>query len=322
MSPEQATGSAVDGRTDCTRSAACSTRCWPATRPSPDEAALCVARRSRHATPEPISKRRPSVSPQPCRAADALPGEESRRSAADSRSAAGQTGHDLDHEGCANVVAPELAGKSRLAGSRGSRVASYEGCDRCGDAPARGTRAVFWPRATGAKPLDPNLVAVVPFRIAGADPSLAYLREGMLDLLGAQLTGDGGPRATDPRSVMSIWRRQVGDEHEICHRTPALLLARQLGAGRLLLGGIVGTQGPAGDQRVAAGGAGWRRPRGCECCGEIRQSGGPDRPARQRASRARGRRGNRTSGRAHQHFASGASSLPPGPSGIPARRLR
>jgi hypothetical protein len=105
-----------------------------------------------------------------------------------------------------------------------------------------GLVAVFWPRATGAKSLDPNLVAVVPFRIAGADPSLAYLREGMLDLLAAKLTGDAGPRAADPRSVMSIWRRRVGDERRDLPQDSAMLLARQLGAGRLLLGGIVGTQ--------------------------------------------------------------------------------
>src|SRR4029453_9789502 len=47
-------------------------------------------------------------------------------------------------------------------------------------------------------PLDPDLVAVAPFRVASADPSLAYLREGMVDLLAAKLTGRGGPAATDP----------------------------------------------------------------------------------------------------------------------------
>jgi serine/threonine-protein kinase len=104
-----------------------------------------------------------------------------------------------------------------------------------------GLAALFWPRGTDTKTLDPKLVAVVPFRIAGADPSLAYLREGMLDLLAATLTGDGGPRAADPRSVMSLWRRLVGDERRDLPQDSAMLLARQLGAGRLLLGGIVGT---------------------------------------------------------------------------------
>jgi tetratricopeptide (TPR) repeat protein len=63
----------------------------------------------------------------------------------------------------------------------------------------------------------------------------------MLDLLAAKLTGDGGPRAADPRSVMSIWRRTVSDERRDLPQDSLMLLARQLGAGRLLLGGIVGT---------------------------------------------------------------------------------
>ena len=33
--------------------------------------------------------------------------------------------------------------------------------------------------------LDPNLVAVVPFRVGGAAPALGYLREGMIDLVAA-----------------------------------------------------------------------------------------------------------------------------------------
>jgi serine/threonine-protein kinase len=40
-----------------------------------------------------------------------------------------------------------------------------------------------------AHPLDQNLVAVLPFRVAGADPSLQYLRQGMVDLLQAKLHG-------------------------------------------------------------------------------------------------------------------------------------
>ena len=42
---------------------------------------------------------------------------------------------------------------------------------------------------------NPRLVAVFPFRVAGADPALSYLREGIVDLLTVKLTGEGGPRA-------------------------------------------------------------------------------------------------------------------------------
>jgi len=98
---------------------------------------------------------------------------------------------------------------------------------------------LWWPepRAT----LDPNLVAVVPFRVKGAVPALGYLHEGMIDLVAARLTGEGGARATDPGSVMAAWRRAAGPHADDLPEGDALELARRLGAGQLLFGGVVGT---------------------------------------------------------------------------------
>ncbi len=77
-------------------------------------------------------------------------------------------------------------------------------------APRRGGRAfwfvlggtvvllgAWWVGARPRRPAaaDANIVAVLPFRVSAANPSLGYLREGMLDLLAAKLTGDGAPRA-------------------------------------------------------------------------------------------------------------------------------
>jgi serine/threonine-protein kinase len=100
---------------------------------------------------------------------------------------------------------------------------------------------LWWPRPTAA--LDPNLVAVAPFRVRGAAPALSYLREGMIDLVAARLTGEGGARATDPGSVLAAWRRAAGSEADDLPERDALGLARRLGAGRLLVGGVVGTPG-------------------------------------------------------------------------------
>jgi serine/threonine-protein kinase len=99
---------------------------------------------------------------------------------------------------------------------------------------------LFWPPRV--RLADPNLVAVAPFRVTGADPSLTYLREGMVDLLAADLTGEGGPRAADPRATMSAWRRMAGSAEADLSEDAALRLARGLGAGQLILGGIVGSK--------------------------------------------------------------------------------
>jgi eukaryotic-like serine/threonine-protein kinase len=96
-----------------------------------------------------------------------------------------------------------------------------------------------WARA-GARPLDADLVAVLPFRVAGADPSVQYLRQGMVDLLQAKLTGEGGPRAADTRSVLSAVRDAGGTETEDLPSDAVAAVARKLGAGRVLQGSIVG----------------------------------------------------------------------------------
>jgi tetratricopeptide (TPR) repeat protein len=103
--------------------------------------------------------------------------------------------------------------------------------------------AVLWSRRAPATALDPNLIAVAPFRVTSADPGLGYLREGMVDLLAAKLTGQGGPRAADPRSVLSAWRRASGSDGGDLPRDVALEVAGRLGASQLLQGNVVGAPG-------------------------------------------------------------------------------
>jgi len=106
---------------------------------------------------------------------------------------------------------------------------------------AAGAWGVWAKFRTRAPAPNRDMVAVVPFRVASADPALHYLREGMLDLLAAKLTGEGGLRATDPRQLLDAWRRAGGTESNELPRDAALSLARRMGAGRLLLGDVVGT---------------------------------------------------------------------------------
>ena len=88
--------------------------------------------------------------------------------------------------------------------------------------------------------LDPRVVAVLPFRVAGADPSLHYLRQGMLDLLQAKLTGEGGPRAADARSVLAAFRDAGGTDANDVAEEGLTRIARKVGAARVVQGSIVG----------------------------------------------------------------------------------
>jgi eukaryotic-like serine/threonine-protein kinase len=92
--------------------------------------------------------------------------------------------------------------------------------------------------------LDENAVAVVPFRVSGISGSedLSTLREGMVDLLYTQLTGDAGLRALDPRTVLPAWHAAAPGDEDL-PMNEAVKLAQQLGAGRLLLGTVLGTAG-------------------------------------------------------------------------------
>jgi serine/threonine-protein kinase len=89
--------------------------------------------------------------------------------------------------------------------------------------------------------LDPNLVAVLPFRLGVTDSSLQFLGVGMVDLLATKLTGEGGPRAVNPGIVLSAWERVGGMRGSDLPMGEKLRLARSVGAGQLVLGSIVGT---------------------------------------------------------------------------------
>jgi hypothetical protein len=86
--------------------------------------------------------------------------------------------------------------------------------------------------------LDPEVIAVMPFRAGG--PGMGYLRESMLDLLQARLSG-AGPRTVEPRTLLAAWRRAGGNETADLSDDGSRKVARQLGAGRVLLGSAIAT---------------------------------------------------------------------------------
>jgi eukaryotic-like serine/threonine-protein kinase len=94
-------------------------------------------------------------------------------------------------------------------------------------------------RPKTASALDPNAVVVLPFEFS-ASPELSYLREGVVNLLEASLTGEGGPRAVASQTTIAHWKRAGGADHGLTE-DEARTIARELGAGQLLRGSIVGT---------------------------------------------------------------------------------
>ena len=98
-------------------------------------------------------------------------------------------------------------------------------------------------RSGGGPEVDENLVAVLPFRVVGADPALADLREGMVDLMATFLTGEGGtPRSADPGTVISAWRGRVASADADLDEEAARALAQSIGAGLVLTGAVVGSE--------------------------------------------------------------------------------
>ena len=87
---------------------------------------------------------------------------------------------------------------------------------------------------------DQRVVAIAPFRVSGADPSLAYLREGMVDLLATKLGGTASLRPADPRTLLAAWG-EAGRGPGALREADAVRVAEEVGAGRLVDGEVVGT---------------------------------------------------------------------------------
>jgi DNA-binding SARP family transcriptional activator/tetratricopeptide (TPR) repeat protein len=81
----------------------------------------------------------------------------------------------------------------------------------------------------------PAAIAVLPFEVRG-DVRLAYLGEGLVDLLSTSLDGAGELRSVDPRALLSFVRRAGGDVRDPRHGRE---VADRFGAGLFVLGSII-----------------------------------------------------------------------------------
>src|SRR5438094_2521047 len=225
MSPEQAAGERhVDARADVYALAVVGYEMLAGFPPFAGPTAQALIAAHLTATPKPLTDTRPEAPPAVANAiARALAKDPNARlrTAPEFRDALGA--------GLAHPRGPALRRTGWLVAAGAAIVAVALG-------------GALMSRSRGAVVrVDPKVVAVFPFRVTGADASLRYLREGMVDLLGAKLTGEDGVRAADARTVLSAWRRAGGTEKEDLAADGARSVARRVGAGKLVLGEVVGT---------------------------------------------------------------------------------
>src|SRR5947199_1630369 len=93
-------------------------------------------------------------------------------------------------------------------------------------------------RGHSAPAMPGNTLAVLPFRVAG--PDSAVWREGLVDLLSINLDGAPGVRVIAPRTVLSRWNANVGRQADVADQDAALGVARAVGARFALTGSLVG----------------------------------------------------------------------------------
>jgi serine/threonine-protein kinase len=102
-----------------------------------------------------------------------------------------------------------------------------------------GLLALWHWRPIADEPTEPRRVAVLPFDVAGAAPDLGWLADGMVDLFSIQLRGDTAVQVVDPRTVLGAWyrARARGDTTGGANAR----LARRVGAGRVVEGTVAGS---------------------------------------------------------------------------------
>ena len=95
-------------------------------------------------------------------------------------------------------------------------------------------------RVTDAPPHS-SLVAIVPFHAAEADSSLAWLHEGIVELLAMRLSGNGGLALADPATLLATWDRASPSEGLRAPQDVVREVAGRVGAARVIEGSVAGT---------------------------------------------------------------------------------
>ena len=132
---------------------------------------------------------------------------------------------ELELEPAAETRALAEAMRTRVERAPGRAGARPAGAAAAGAAAAGDSTTTSGPPVTSVA-----TIAVLPFAVRG-DARLAYLREGMVDLLATKLDGAGDIRTVDPRALLRALEHDRGGA--------GAEIARRFGAGRYLSGTIV-----------------------------------------------------------------------------------
>ena len=221
MSPEQAAAEPVDARADVYALGCVTYEMLAGQPPFTGPSAESVIRQHMLSEPRPVTQLRTGVSGEMTAALQrAL-----AKSPADRFATPAEFAAALRPAGGAGVAARPRRSAGALIGAAAVIVA------------IAGWFFVTNPRR--AQVLDPDIIAVLPFRVGGE--GTAYLREAMLDLLNARLTGNPGPRTVEPRTMLAAWRQSIGGDSLDVSADDSRRLAAGLGAGRMLLGSAIAT---------------------------------------------------------------------------------
>ncbi|WP_411282509.1 serine/threonine-protein kinase [Gemmatimonas sp.] len=101
--------------------------------------------------------------------------------------------------------------------------------------------AFMWRGSSAGAVVDQRAIAIAPFRVGGAAPSVKYVREGLADLMVPQIQSVPGTRVLGVRLVLDRWRRAAGSADTDLDDAGALRVAKDAGAGQLIIGDAVGS---------------------------------------------------------------------------------
>jgi len=100
----------------------------------------------------------------------------------------------------------------------------------------------WWFVTRGSAAASESTIAVAPFRVGGLAPEARYLREGLGDIIVPQLQTLPEISAAGMRVMLDRWQRIGGDAEADLEDAEASRAAIAAGAGRLILGDVVGTR--------------------------------------------------------------------------------